>query len=127
MRTSGTLLLSCGLAALLGCGGQSVDPPVNEAQAGEVLAAAFDDWKRGEPHAGLARRTPPVYVNEPEWQAGKKLVKYEVGPVTLSGRQGRCSVKLTLQDSGGKVTERTIGYQIDTSPNVVITREALGP
>ena len=55
------------------------------------------------------------------------MLNYEAGPVTLTGRQGRCSVKLTLQDGAGKVTERVIGYQIDTTPNVVITREALGP
>jgi hypothetical protein len=35
-------------------------------------------------------------------------------------------VKLTLQDAAGKVAERTIGYQIDTTPQMVITREALG-
>ena len=75
----------------------------------------------------MARRQPPIYFKEPEWEAGKKLLKYEVGPVTLTGRQGRCSVKMTLQDGTGKVTERTIGYQVDTHPNKVITREALGP
>ena len=82
--------------------------------------------KRGS-YGSLKERQPPLYFNEPEWESGKKLVSYEAGPVTLTGRQGRCSVKVTLQDKTGKVTERTIGYQVETTPAQVITREALGP
>ena len=120
-------ILFCGPGALLlGCG-QKIDEPVDPGQATEVLNTAFDAWKQGTGHGELARRQPPIYFTEPEWEAGKKLLKYEIGPVTLTGRQGRCSVKLTLQDGAGKVTERTIGYQVDTTPNMVITREALGP
>jgi hypothetical protein len=118
-------LLPCCLALATGCAKQ-IDEPVDPGKAGEVLAAAFDAWKQGEAHGSLAQRQPPIYFNEPEWAAGKKLVKYEVGPVTLTGRQGRCTVKLTLQDGAGKVTERAIGYQVDTTPKMVITREALG-
>ncbi|MCI0702356.1 MAG: hypothetical protein L0241_14835 [Planctomycetia bacterium] len=125
MRTSG-FLLSCGLSLAFGCS-KPLDEPVDPAKAAEVLNAAFGAWKQGESYGELERRQPPIYFNEPEWESGKKLLKYELGPVTLSGRQGRCSVKLTLQDSAEKVTERTIGYQIDTTPNMVITREALGP
>jgi hypothetical protein len=125
MRTSG-FLLACCLAVVAGCGKQ-LDDPVDPDRATEVLNTAFGAWKQGEQHGALAERQPPIYFKEPEWEAGKKLLGYELGPVTLSGRQGRCSVKLSLQDSAGKVTERTIGYQIDTTPNRVITREVLGP
>ena len=96
-------------------------------KAGEVMTTALEAWKQGDAYGALEKRQPPIYFNEREWEAGKKLLKYEVGPVALSGRQGRCSVKVILQDSAGKVTERAIGYQIDTTPNAVITREALGP
>jgi hypothetical protein len=120
------LVFSCLVALLLGCG-NTIDPPVDPGKAAEVVSTAFDAWKQGERYGELARCQPPIYFNEPEWESGKKLLKYEAGPVTLTGRQGRCSVKLTLQDSAGKVSERVIGYQIDTTPNMVITREALGP
>ena len=116
----------CGLALAAGCG-RKLDPPVEPSQAGEVLRAALDAWKNGEPYGALEKRDPPMYFNEREWEAGKKLVNYHVGEVTRMGRQGRCSVKLTLQAKEGKTTERTIGYQIDTTPMVVIAREALGP
>lgn len=126
MKTS-RLLALCALAALVvGCE-KKLDEPVDPGKAAEVLNTAFDAWKQGAAHGELAQRQPPIYFKEPEWEAGKKLLNYEVGPVTLAGRQGRCSVKLTLQDGAGKVTERTIGYQVDTHPNKVITREALGP
>jgi hypothetical protein len=127
MRTSGGLLFCTLVALLWGCGKTPLDEPVEPVKATEVLNTAFGAWKQGEKYGELAQRQPPIYFNEPEWESGKKLVNYELGPVTLSGRQGRCSVKLTLQDSTGKVTERTIGYQIDTTPQMVITREALGP
>jgi len=127
VRIIAFLLVWSGLLALqFGCG-QTLEKPVDPAQASEVVKTAFDAWKQGESYGSLKQRQPPLYFNEPEWEAGKKLVSYEVGPVTLTGRQGRCSVKVKLEDKNGKVTERTIGYQVETTPAQVITREALGP
>jgi hypothetical protein len=110
----------------IGCG-KPIDPPVDPDKAGEVLQSALDAWKAGEKPADLQARKPAVYLNEPEFAAGKELVSSQIGKVELSGRQGRCKVKLTLRDKSGKVAEREIGYLIDTTPAVVITREALGP
>ena len=124
MRLS-LLGLACCLP-ILGCG-KNLEEAVDPGKAGEVMSTALEAWKQGDAYGALEKRQPPIYFNEREWEAGKKLLKYEVGPVALSGRQGRCSVKVILQDSAGKVTERAIGYQIDTTPNAVITREALGP
>lgn len=126
MRTSGLLLFGFLTTLLLGCS-KPLEEPVDPGKATDVLNAAFGAWKEGEGYGELKRRQPAIYFNEPEWEAGKKLLNYDLGPVTLTGRQGRCSVKLTLQDKAGKVTERKIGYQVDTTPNMVITREALGP
>jgi len=126
VRRFAILPACCLLILQLGCG-SALDKPVEPAQAAEVLKVAFDAWKQGESYGALKQRQPPIYLNEREWESGKKLMGYEPGPVTMMGRQARCSVKLTLQDKEGKVSERTIGYQIDTTPSVVITREALGP
>jgi hypothetical protein len=126
MNRPAVALGGCVLIATLGCG-KSVDPPVDPARAEAVLLAALESWKRGDAHGELQKRSPPIYFNEREWEAGKKLLDFKLGPVELMGRQGRCSVKLSLQDRGGKVTEREISYLIDTAPNVVITREGLGP
>jgi hypothetical protein len=115
------------LAAAVGCGGTPVDPPVNTTDAGNQLRAALDAWKAGEPHEGLAGKTPPIIFPEPLWKDGARLLAYEMGEVGLNGRQGRCAVKLSLRFKDGKSSERKIGYQIDTVPQVVIIREALGP
>jgi hypothetical protein len=112
--------------AAIGCG-RKIDPPVDPDRAGEVLQVALDSWKKGDAFGDLEKRDPPIYFNEREWEAGKKLVNYQAGKVSLMGRQGRCVVKLTLQDKAGTRTERDIGYQIDTTPRVVIARESLGP
>jgi hypothetical protein len=125
VRVSATLVL-CPVIFLLGCGG-TLEKPVDPGQGAEVLNTALEAWKAGEEYRALEQRDPPIHFYEKEWEAGKKLVSFEAGPVTLMGRQGRSSVKLTLQDKTGKVTERVIGYQIDTTPNIVITREAMGP
>lgn len=110
-----------------GCGGPELPPPVDTEDAGQQLSTALDSWKRGEPYKGLESRDPPIVINEPLWRDGTKLLSYELGAVELHGRQGRCTVKLALQDKDGKQLERRIGYQIDTVPRVVIVREGLGP
>lgn len=126
MRDTALLLLACSLLPLsFGCG-RSLEQPVQPDQAVALLSTALDAWKQGEKYSALEQRRPPIYFPEPEWEKGKQLLRYEVGPVTLTGRQGRCSIKLTLRDHAGKVTERTIGYLIDTTPTAVITRETLG-
>jgi hypothetical protein len=118
------VLLAAALAA--GCGPE-LPPPVDPGEAATQLRTVLDAWKAGESFDSLERRDPPVVFTEPLWRDGAKLVSYELGEVQLHGRQGTCKVKLTVVNSDGKTVERRIGYQIDTTPAVVITREGLGP
>jgi hypothetical protein len=120
------LAAGCLLALSAGCG-PDPDPPVDVADAAAQLRRALDAWKAGEPFAALAEKNPPIVFNEPLWRDGATLVDYELGEVLLHGRQGTCKVKLTVRQRDGKSGERRIGYQIDTTPNVVIAREGLGP
>ena len=113
------------LLLVVGCG-KSLHDPVDPDQASAVLQTALTAWKQGEDFDELQHRNPPIYFNEPEWKAGKKLLSFTAGKVAMMGRQARCSVKLSLRDRAGKVTEREISYQIDTTPRVVIARENLG-
>src|SRR5262245_38237959 len=107
---------------LVGCG-KELPPPVDTGDAGRQLDAVLAAWKDGKPHESLAAGEPPVIFNEPLWKDGAKLVAYEVGEVTLHGRQGRCTAKLTVRMKDGQQVQRSIGYQIDTVPRVVIVRE----
>ena len=119
-----TVLFAVILAA--GCGPE-LPPPVDPGDAANQLRSVLDAWKAGEPFSSLEARNPPVVFNEPLWRDGAKLLSYELGEVQLHGRQGTCKVKLTVQDKDGNTIDRRIGYQIDTTPAVVITREGLGP
>jgi hypothetical protein len=126
MKMSAWAVGVCCLALVAGCG-KGIPDPVDPDQAGAVLRTALDAWKQGAAHGDLQNRSPPIYFNEPEWRAGKQLTDFKVGKVSLMGRQGRSSVKLSLRDKAGQVTEREISYLIDTAPQAVITREGLGP
>jgi hypothetical protein len=114
------------LPLFVGCG-PSLDPPVDTGRAEEVMKTALDAWKQGDEYGSLQQREPPLYFREPEWEVGKMLVEFTIGKVDLMGRQGRCSVNLSLKDKDGKVSEREISYLIDTTPQMVIVREMLGP
>lgn len=118
--------LAVALGLLGGCG-PDLPPPVDAGEAGRQLDSALRAWKDGRPHAALAAGDPPVVFNEPLWRDGTRLLSYELGEVRLHGRQARCTAKLTLQGGNGRPGERSIGYQIDTVPRVVIVREGLGP
>jgi hypothetical protein len=123
-RLTGGLALAV-TALLAGCS-KKLDPPVAPEDAAGHLKAALTAWKAGEPFESLGSRTPPIVFNEPLYRGGTKLADFELGEVTLYGRQARCSVKLTLAGADAKKGERKIGYLIDTTPNVVITREGMG-
>ena len=114
------------LLLMAGCGGPEVPPAVDTADAGRQLSTALEAWRAGEPYGSLASRNPPIIFTEPLWEGGTRLVDYELGPVELNGRQGRCTARLTLVGKDGKKSQRSIGYQIDTVPRVVIVRESLG-
>jgi hypothetical protein len=117
---------ACLALVVVGCS-KELPPPVDTNDAGRQLEAVLNAWKDGKPHDSLAAGDPPVIFTEPLWQDGTKLVAFQIGEVTLHGRQGRCTAKLTLLGKDGKQYERSIGYQIDTVPRVVIVREGLGP
>jgi hypothetical protein len=116
----------CFLTLLLGCS-KALDDPVDPGDASTALQTALDAWKQGDAYGDLEKRHPPIYFREPEWEAGKKLVNFTLGKAGLMGRQGRCLARLSLVDRSGKATQREVSYLIDTTPQVVIVRELLGP
>jgi hypothetical protein len=116
------LLLAC--LFMVGC--RESTPPVNTDDAGTHLKTALEAWKAKQEYGSLQQQTPAIVFNEPLWRDGVILLDYTLGDVELHGRQGRCSVKVSLQQKDGTKTERKIGYQIDTIPAIVIVREGLG-
>lgn len=105
-----------------GCGGSSLPDPADPGQAVSALRTALDSWQKGEPADALHARKPPLYHNDKDRTAGKRLASFRIDEKTdMHGRQVRCSAALTFAGSGEKI----VRYLIDTHPSVVITREEL--
>ena len=108
----------------LGCGRAPPPAPADPDKARETLRTALEAWREGGTPASLKERSPPIYVNDRDWEAGRRLARYEVqDKAEHYGSQFRCSVRLSLHDARGNVTDRTVKYLIDTQPALVIVRD----
>lgn len=122
-RRPGTLPLVIGIVAV-GCSFGPRNAPVVADKAREVLRTALDSWKKGEKVDALQKASPPIYVIEPEWQAGARLKDYQL----LSDGEEKdahlyCPVKLTLQSAEGEELTRQVTYIISTAPNLTVSRK----
>jgi hypothetical protein len=116
-------LIMAALVSLAGCG-QKTAEPANPTTAREALTKALETWVKKGSADELEKNSPPIYFNDPEWKAGKRLVRYQIkGDPEYFGRQLRCTVALSLEDQKGKTEEKDISYQIDTHKVVVIARD----
>ncbi|HKB42318.1 MAG TPA: hypothetical protein VKD72_38180 [Gemmataceae bacterium] len=116
------VLLALGLALMLGCG-RSVPPEADPEKARSALASALDAWKNGKPFDALHGASPPVYLNDPQWQQGRRLLDYQLEPDSEQ-RHGcglRYTVVLSLEDRKGNSVQRKVLYQIHTESAIVIT------
>ena len=98
--------------------------PVDAGRAREVLQAALESWKRGEPPEALRKRSPPITVQDMDWEAGSRLVDFRVvGAGQSEDANLRCPVRLTLRDPQGRATEKSVTYLVGTSPVPTVFRE----
>jgi hypothetical protein len=117
-----TWLVVLAACLLPGCG-RSLDPPADSAEADRALRTALESWKGGKSPGDLEKERPPILMNEDDWRAGKRLLDFKMLDGSLSGRQVRWRVRITLQDKGNKAVEREATYIIDTTPRIVIVRD----
>ncbi len=122
------------LATLLlpGCSDPSRANPVNEMSARDALKTALDGWKKGDTPKSFADASPPMIVQDLEWEGGAKLVDYQlVDDGKAYNANLRVQVKLTLDSdqakskAAGKQTEKTVWYLVGTSPKVTVFRDML--
>ena len=78
------------LVTLVGCGGPP--PPLPTAtldKASDSLRASLDAWKKGDSFESWKKRSPVAFTDQ-DWQAGAKLLEYEIKRVEgLSGENAR--------------------------------------
>ena len=121
------------LATLLlpGCGDPSRAHAVNELTARDALKTALDGWKKGETPSSFAAASPPMIVQDFEWESGAKLVDYELvddGKAYDANLRVQVKLKLTggaAKSTAGKDTEKTVWYLVGTSPKVTVFRDML--
>jgi hypothetical protein len=108
-----------------GCGtGPERAAPVDADRAREALRTALESWKKGAQPTALQSHSPPITVQDMDWEAGAKLLAYEiVGDGKNDDANLRCPVKLTIRDAQGKETKKQVTYVVGTSPAVTVFRE----
>jgi hypothetical protein len=119
------LLLGLAPACLLltGCG-ESPPPETDPAKGREVLKTVLDGWVQGKTMDDLKAGSPSVVAYDPDWEAGHKLTKYELGP--KDGRSGvdlLVPVKLYLDRKDGKPQEKTVNFCVAIGSQTVVTRK----
>lgn len=107
-----------------GCGSSKVAPDLDEGLAQSSLAAALDAWKQDQTPESLRQGSSSIIVVEPQWQAGQKLVNYQVlEPITNDGSNLHVPVELELEDADGASSKQTVTYTVGTSPRITIFSE----
>jgi hypothetical protein len=120
------LVVSLTLVAQLGCG--RPDPAArmsDSAKAREVLVQALDGWKKGETLQAFQGANPAITVVERQWQAGAKLLDYEIAgdgqPVGFD-----IQFTVTLKTQEGKRSSEKATYIVSTNPKLVVIRSEAG-
>jgi hypothetical protein len=111
--------IALALCLLPGCR-RSLDPDVDKDEADKALRTALETWKSGKSQADLEKA---IIMNDDDWRTGKQLLDFKMEEGSLSGRQIRCRVRITLQDKANRKEERNAVYIIDTTPRIVIVRD----
>lgn len=107
-----------------GCGAGGNAQPADPAQAQETLRTVLDAWKAGEKPADLGRRSPPIQVQDQDWQAGYTLVGYKAATEgKLVGFDMNYPVDLELKNTKGNSVKKTAVYSVTTQPELLVMRQ----
>ena len=122
MNTLCRAFLVVGLCALVGC---QPSPPaaVNASKARDVLKTALESWKKGETDTALQSASPPIYVIDPEWKGGAKLIDFQLLSDEEKDAHLFAQVKLTVRGPNGKDTTQAVTFIISTAPNLTVSRK----
>jgi hypothetical protein len=119
LRRSSAALLALAALALAGCGRAGANDP-DDAQA--VLRAALDAWAAGRTLDEAGRETG-IVLADPRWQAGDRLVRYEIAAETRpAGFDLTCTADLTFETSKGKPARELATYTVSTRPRRTVIR-----
>jgi hypothetical protein len=108
----------------LGCKSGSQNAPVNAGKARETLRTALESWKKGDAATALQSAQTPIYIIDPEWQSGAKLVDFEIqGDGEEKDAHLFCKVKITVRNANGKDIQQEVTFIVSTAPNLTVSRK----
>ena len=108
--------------ALIGC--SSSLPPETDATKGlEAMKTTLETWKKGGTIDELLNGSPSIQARDPDWKAGLKLTKYEIGDETdRAGVDLLLSVKLSLVRTDGQTVEKKVRFTVGIGSSIVVLR-----
>jgi hypothetical protein len=115
--TGAAILLA--VAFVAGCGGVPVPKETDPTKAVTVLKTALEKWKSGTSIDALQKETPPVYASDEDWEAGSKLMAFELRDVLdQGGFATRIPVALHIQSPNGLLWKE-VEYKVTVGQKAV--------
>ena len=102
-----------------GCGGTPTPKATDPAKAVTALKTTLEKWKNGTSIAALQKETPAVYASDEDWEAGEKLVAFELRDVLdQGGFATRIPVRLNIQSPNGLLWKE-VEYKVTVRETIV--------
>jgi hypothetical protein len=108
--------------ALAGCGPPSAqDLALDKDTARNSLTAFLDCWKSGGEPDALKALSPAIIGRDTDWDNGRKLVSYTLGPETDDGTNLHITAELVVAGRSGQA-KKAVDYIVGTSPVITVFR-----
>lgn len=125
LRLSTWLVVVTALILTVGCG-EGLPPPAEADRARQALSEVLEDWKGGKPQDASGERGGPPRLLDPDRDQGAQLVDYRLeGDFQRLGHNLQCKAELTLKSPQGKLTQKSVIYQVGGGDPMVISRQDL--
>lgn len=111
------------LVCVAGCG----FPAAKVDEAKGHVRAALDKWQAGGKADELKTASPPIEFHEGMWNAGEKLVSFEMGAAKYvdAAQAVRCEVKLTVRGKNNKTRTENVVYDVTLGPPVKVVNNVM--
>ena len=119
------VLATCVLAVTLlslGCTNEGNNLPLDKSLAQASLTKFLDAWSQGRKPDVLESASPRIVGRDPDWDAGKRLVRYSLGPTADDGSNLHVKTEIVVAQGQGPESELTVEYIVGTSPVVTVFR-----
>lgn len=111
------------VVATVGCGPRGASSlSLDRDVARQSLATFLDSWSKGETVASLQSKSPQIVGRDVSWEAGQKLVRYNLGDESDDGANLHVKVELVFGTEGGRESSQSVTYIVGTSPVITVFR-----